>query len=92
MMEQIINNYGISVESRVKLSNSLINYFKYNLHHLNKPILQYDLQGNFIKEWEYVKQAVDHLNINRRAISAACVGKAKTSGGFIWKHKTIKAE
>lgn len=54
-----------------------------------KPVLQYDLQGNFIKEWEYGKDAYNTLQLsNYDGISACCKGKQKTSEGFIWKYKT----
>ena len=49
--------------------------------------LQYDLNGNFIKEWESAKEAERELGINNSLISSACLGKIKTAGGFIWKNK-----
>jgi len=55
-----------------------------------KITIQYDLDGNFIKEWDSVKQASQELNIRKQNISACCRGINKTSGGFIWKFKTIK--
>lgn len=51
----------------------------------NKPVLQFDLLGSFIKEWESIKLAQDNLKIKN--ISNACKGKYKTAGGFIWKYK-----
>jgi len=53
----------------------------------NKPILQYDLEGNFIKEWSSAKEASQKLNINRNGISSVCNNKNKSSGKFIWKFK-----
>jgi hypothetical protein len=55
-----------------------------------KSILQFDLQGNFIKEWSCAEEAAIALNINKTAISACCNGKIKKSGGFIWKYKENK--
>jgi group I intron endonuclease len=51
------------------------------------PVLQYDLQGNFIKEWESQKQAALILNINYQGINNCMLGKTKSSNGFIWKKK-----
>ena len=51
------------------------------------PILQYDLKGNFIKEWESQKQAALTLNINYQGINNCMLGKTKSSNGFIWKKK-----
>ena len=49
-----------------------------------KKVNQYDLQGNFIKQWEYIKLAKETLKIG--GISACCKGKKKTAGGYIWKY------
>lgn len=52
-----------------------------------KPIEQYDLDGNFVREWEYIKQAENALNI--KYIGPCINGKSKSAGGFIWKAKNI---
>ena len=52
---------------------------------LKKPIIQYDLKGNFIKEWESASDAGEKLNIFSSTISATCLNKKKKAGGFIWK-------
>jgi hypothetical protein len=53
-----------------------------------KPILQYDLKGNFIKEWEYIKQPIyEGIGTDYNGISACCLGKQKTANGFIWRFK-----
>ena len=52
----------------------------------NKPILQYDLDGNFIREWECaydVGKEVNTGNINCHK------GRTKTAYGFIWKYKKL---
>ena len=49
-----------------------------------KPVVQYDLNGNFIRNWTSIKDAKTKLNINN--IPAVCKGKAKQSGGYIWKY------
>jgi hypothetical protein len=47
-----------------------------------KPVLQYDLEGNFIKEWESGKKACISLGFNNvDGVSACCVGKQKTAFG-----------
>lgn len=52
-----------------------------------KPILQYTKDGKFIREWSYSKEAAESLGLNWRAINDCCVGRLKTSGGYIWKRK-----
>ena len=49
-----------------------------------KSVLQYDLNGNFIKEWESIKEAKKELKVSSH-ISCCCNGKRKTAGGYIWK-------
>jgi group I intron endonuclease len=50
-----------------------------------KPVLQYDLYGNFIKKWESISDAEKSLGVNNNTnISACCLGKQKTAWGFIW--------
>jgi len=54
----------------------------------SKPILQYDLDGNFIEEWKSIKFAAESLNLCRGNISNCCNGKRfKQVGGFVWRHK-----
>ena len=50
-----------------------------------KPVIQYDLDGKFIKEWESQAEANYQTRINN--ITCCCKGKNKTAGGFIWKYK-----
>jgi len=52
---------------------------------LMKPISQFDLQGNWIKDWESITQASKELNLEFSAISMCCRGKLKKSQGYIWK-------
>lgn len=50
----------------------------------NRRIAQYDLNGNFIREWESIKKACDFYSV--KSIQNACSGKSKTSAGFKWKY------
>lgn len=52
---------------------------------LNKAVLQYDLNGNFIKEFISAKEA--KLETGASKISEVCNNKRKTSGGYDWKFK-----
>ena len=53
-----------------------------------KKVVQYDKDGNFIRIWDYIKQAADELGVNKSSISACCRNDQKTAGGFIWKYFT----
>ena len=50
---------------------------------LSNHILQYDLEGNFIKEWPSIIKAVNITRI--KGISECLNNRTKTSGGYIWK-------
>lgn len=52
-----------------------------------KPILQYDIKENFIKEWISAVEAGKSLNKPSSAISECCSKKRKTAYKYIWKFK-----
>lgn len=49
-----------------------------------KPVLQYDMNGNFVHEYPGAKFAV---GFERKAISSCCRGKLYSTGGYIWRFK-----
>lgn len=53
----------------------------------NKPIFQYDKEGNFIKEWNSAKEAERYYSMSNNCINSCLREKTKTSGGYIWKYK-----
>ena len=56
--------------------------------HLKKPVLQYTLDGEFIKEWDSLMQIERTLGYYNSNISACCKGKLKTCHGFLWRYKS----
>ena len=63
---------------------------KYNINYgtrndkIKKPILQYDLDGNFIREWKCASDVGNEVNGN---ICKCLKGKRKSACGYIWKYK-----
>jgi len=53
----------------------------------NKKVCQYDLQGNFIQEWESGREIWRQLGIHYGSISSCCKGKTKTAGNYVWRFK-----
>jgi group I intron endonuclease len=51
------------------------------------PILQYNINGEFIKEWDSIINASKTLNVHREAISSNLRKITKTSGGYVWRYK-----
>jgi group I intron endonuclease len=52
-----------------------------------KPILQYDLNNVFIKEWESFKDITNTLGFHNSGLCFCCKGIQKTAYGYIWKYK-----
>jgi group I intron endonuclease len=52
-----------------------------------KPVLQYDKDMNFLKEYLSLKDASFLTNTPQPCISECLRGKHKTAGGYIWKYK-----
>jgi group I intron endonuclease len=59
---------------------------------IRKPILQYDLSMNFIREWNSVAHASEKLLIYNTQIYRCLRGVRKTTRGFIWKYKNNQNE
>lgn len=53
---------------------------------LCKTVLQYDLDGNFIKEWNST-QETGKGGFNRGHVAACCRGEERQHKGYIWKYK-----
>lgn len=64
-----------------------INSAKRNIEGMIKSILQYDLEGNFIKKYDSITNACKKLGIDKSCISKCAKNKRKSAGGYIWKYK-----
>ena len=62
-----------------------VEYKKPITHNRCTPILQYDIDGNFIKEWKSIKQA--KIETGLKTIGDYLLGRTKSCGGYIWKYK-----
>lgn len=74
-------NYGTHNQ---KVANS-------NKNHPNKikAICQFDLKGNFIKEWSSITLAAEEYKIPKTSITRCCKHKfgVKQCGGYRWEYK-----
>lgn len=52
-----------------------------------KPVLQYDLDGNFIKEYPSVYRAGLETGVNSSNIYSTIRGEHRSCGGFLWRFK-----
>ena len=62
-------------------------YGKKNGEKCSKKIIQQDLEGNLVKEWESINKAGRELEISIGHISDCLKGRRKTYKGYIWKYK-----
>lgn len=83
--KQCENGTFINILSNLELKDKR----KHVSDHQSIPILQFDRQGNFIKEWPSMTEVERQLGIVHNSISACCLGKYghKTAGGYVWKYK-----
>lgn len=75
------------IKTRKDKGTSKTNHINAVVKAKSKTILQYTLEGIFIKEWESGKQASINLNIAQPNINSCCNYKVKSAGGFVWKFK-----
>jgi len=81
---------NMSQETKDKISKACkgLKQSKEHIEKRMKLINQYDLKGNFIKEWLGATTISKELNISADNITSCCRDKSKTAGGFIWKYKS----
>lgn len=60
------------------------NYELFRKSTIKNSVIQYDLHGNFIKKWDYIKQAMRETNIQN--IKSVVDKKRCSAGGFIWRY------
>lgn len=72
-------NYGTGIKRRsYKTSKKL-----------SKPVLQFTLDGIFIREWESTREC-GRNGFHQGHVWSCCVGKQKQHKGYIWKYKEVK--
>lgn len=67
--------------------NKTKEWIKNNAESIKKPILQFDLNGNFIREWKSAKDVELELGLSRKNISANLRNKTKHAYGYKWIFK-----
>ena len=73
-----------SEETKNKIGIGNKGKLKPNAGPKRRSILQYDLEGNFIKEWDSITKA---KNIFKGNIYSCVNNRQKTACGYIWKFK-----
>jgi hypothetical protein len=73
-------NLGRTLSKETKLQISISN---------SKKVYQYDLDGNFIKEWESCTIAGKYLKKNNSKICACARGDRNAAYGYMWTYKKV---
>ena len=81
-LEWCDRKYNVNYSNRTKRVTEKLK----NKKEWSKPVIQYTLDGQFVKEWESINEA-DRNGYNHGHIAACCLGKRKTHKGFIWEYK-----
>lgn len=50
----------------------------------SRSVVQLTLEGDFVREWDYISRVEKELGILRSKISSCCTGTVKSAGGFMW--------
>ena len=75
-------NYGTRNERCAKAISKAMTNGK-----LSKPVLQFTLDGEFLREWPSTREIERQLGFDSSAVGRCCLGKQKTSYGFLWMYK-----
>lgn len=86
-IESLSKHFNLSRTTIRKRLNEfgLLEEFKSKYNFKVKPILQYDIQGNFIKEWPSINDAEETLKIF--SIGKCANLQRKSAGGYVWRYK-----
>jgi hypothetical protein len=81
-----VSNFG-KHRKGVKAGGDTIEKLKQSHESYQKPVLQFDKKGNFIKEFNGVREAARQTGCYDSAITMCCKERLKTTKGFIFKYK-----
>ena len=79
-----------SEETKNKISKTKKDTCLNEDNHNSKPVLCYNKNGDFVKEFSSMSDAarfLDNPKAKQSGISMCCLGKRKTAYGYVWKYK-----
>jgi hypothetical protein len=74
----------------IKRTNKTLNKMILSKKNMMKSVLQYDLKGNFIKEWDSLGKINRELKLRKAGVCNALNGRGKSAYGYKWKYKDDK--
>ncbi len=91
-----LKSIGYNINRKAKITyrpknridtNIKISKIKQEMNHCGKPIIQYTLEGKFIREWKSAAEVERILGLFAENVSAVCMKKNKKCGNYIFRHK-----
>ena len=79
-------NYGTCIQRRVNKTRGVNNIKN------SKTVYQYSLDGELVKEWQSAAEIERQLGFASSSINVCCLGKKKTSHGYIWSYTLLDKE
>lgn len=76
-----------SDETRDSLSRYRTKYYKTHQHPRCRVILQFDMNGNYVREFSSAREAEKVLGIDHSVIAKVCKGKLNYAHGYMWAYK-----
>lgn len=73
--------------NRVPWNKGMKNNYKTIPSKLKKKVLKFDMEGNFISEYESATEAAGDNKCRKSGVSACCTGRIKFHANFVWKYK-----
>lgn len=80
-------SHVITEETKQKLSESITKFYETHESELAKPILQYSLDGKFIREWPSIHKAAVYYKVKDSTIGEVCRGYRNYCGDYTWRYK-----
>lgn len=84
--EQAIHSLNLNLR---KMPNNWNGKFG-SQHGASKKGYQYDINNNFIKQYNSIIEAAKDVNIQPSSITSVCKNRNKTAGGYKWKYNNEK--
>lgn len=85
--QEVKDKISESHKGKIKSDSHINNIRETVIQKQGRPVNQYTLAGEFVKEWRCTSEPADFYKVDRSSLRRCCQGKFKKSAGFVWKYK-----